>query len=65
MVGEQLVGEGCGGETLLLTAHPDDECMFFTPAILCLRPRGTLRLLCLSTGAVSPLAHEWTAWSLG
>lgn len=35
---------------LVVTAHPDDECMFFSPAILNLRRCSTINLLCLSTG---------------
>lgn len=36
---------------LLLTAHPDDECMFFAPSVLALRERGKeFRGLCLSVG---------------
>ena len=35
---------------LLVTAHPDDECMFFSPTILNLRRSSTVHLLCLSTG---------------
>jgi len=36
---------------LLLTAHPDDECMFFAPSVLALRERGKeVRGLCLSVG---------------
>lgn len=36
---------------LLVTAHPDDECMFFTPTIQHLHGCGaTIWLLCLSTG---------------
>lgn len=36
---------------LLLTAHPDDECMFFTPAIRKFIAEGfEVELLCLSTG---------------
>ena len=36
---------------LVIIAHPDDECMFFSPTILNL-PRfcRTVRVLCLSTG---------------
>jgi LmbE family N-acetylglucosaminyl deacetylase len=37
---------------LLVIAHPDDETMFFTPAIADLQRRGCeLFLLCCSTGA--------------
>ncbi|KAF8755656.1 GlcNAc-PI de-N-acetylase [Rhizoctonia solani] len=36
---------------LILTAHPDDECMFFSPTILALKKqRRELRGLCLSVG---------------
>ncbi|KAF8675053.1 type-B carboxylesterase lipase family [Rhizoctonia solani] len=36
---------------LILTAHPDDECMFFSPTILALKKQGReLRGLCLSVG---------------
>lgn len=36
---------------LLVTAHPDDECMFFGPAIIKLREaKCQIYLLCLSTG---------------
>ena len=36
---------------LVITAHPDDECMFFSPSILNL-PRScrTIHVLCLTTG---------------
>ncbi|XP_073257465.1 N-acetylglucosaminyl-phosphatidylinositol de-N-acetylase-like [Porites lutea] len=37
-------------KVLVVTAHPDDECMFFSPAILNLRRCSTINLLCLSTG---------------
>lgn len=36
---------------LLITAHPDDECMFFGPTIMKLQQEGSqIFLLCLSTG---------------
>jgi N-acetylglucosaminylphosphatidylinositol deacetylase len=36
---------------LLVTAHPDDECMFFAPTLLSLRRAGVrVTLLCLSEG---------------
>lgn len=35
---------------LLVTAHPDDECMFFSPTIQALSKVATIRILCLSTG---------------
>lgn len=39
---------------LLVTAHPDDECMFFAPAVLKLtESNAAVYLLCLSSGTVS------------
>lgn len=36
---------------LIVTAHPDDECMFFAPTILSLQASGIrVGLLCLSNG---------------
>ncbi|CAK5274229.1 unnamed protein product [Mycena citricolor] len=37
------------GNVLLLTAHPDDECMFFAPTLLALRS-SRVHALCLSVG---------------
>ena len=38
---------------LVLTAHPDDECMFFAPTILGLRKkRIEVNLLCMTSGKV-------------
>lgn len=38
-------------KVLLVIAHPDDECMFFTPVILSLLKRGCdIHVLCLTTG---------------
>ena len=40
------------GNTLIVTAHPDDECMFFAPTILSLsnNVHQNLYILCLSNG---------------
>jgi N-acetylglucosaminylphosphatidylinositol deacetylase len=40
------------GRSLLITAHPDDECMFFAPTILALTRTAPedVYLLCLSNG---------------
>eukprot|EP00035_Acanthoeca_spectabilis_P037791 m.47445 g.47445 ORF g.47445 m.47445 type:complete len:102 (-) comp8864_c0_seq1:2284-2589(-) len=39
------------GTVLLVTAHPDDEAMFFGPTIARMRRLGhTVHILCLSTG---------------
>lgn len=35
---------------LVITAHPDDECMFFSPTILNLQQSCTVHVLCLSAG---------------
>lgn len=40
-----------GRRFLLVTAHPDDECMFFSPSLLGLKSHGcTVDVLCLSAG---------------
>jgi len=41
------------GNTLLVTAHPDDEVMFFSTAVQALtaQPKGDFWALCLSNGA--------------
>lgn len=39
---------------LVITAHPDDECMFFAPTILSQSGGGDfVRILCLSSGKAS------------
>lgn len=42
---------------LLLTAHPDDECMFFGPTLIALRKRKNCRIfvLCMSRGELPRL----------
>ncbi|XP_051848046.1 N-acetylglucosaminyl-phosphatidylinositol de-N-acetylase [Antechinus flavipes] len=48
---EQVGREGSGSRVLLLTAHPDDEAMFFAPTLLGLtRLRYRVSLLCFSAG---------------
>uniref|UniRef100_A0A8C3WH24 N-acetylglucosaminyl-phosphatidylinositol de-N-acetylase n=1 Tax=Catagonus wagneri TaxID=51154 RepID=A0A8C3WH24_9CETA len=48
---EQAGLPGVGSRTLLVTAHPDDEAMFFAPTILGLTRLGhRLSLLCFSAG---------------
>ncbi|XP_048872882.1 N-acetylglucosaminyl-phosphatidylinositol de-N-acetylase [Brienomyrus brachyistius] len=45
----KLVSDGV--RALLITAHPDDECMFFAPTILrLLELNASVHLLCLSSG---------------
>ena len=41
------------GPVLLITAHPDDECMFFAPTIISLTQSNVeVFLLCLSEGTL-------------
>jgi hypothetical protein len=41
-------------QALVLTAHPDDECMFFSPTILSLvEQQAHVRALCLSSGTTN------------
>jgi hypothetical protein len=50
---------GDGRSALILTAHPDDESMFFAPTILGLKNHGwDVRGLCLSVGDAEGLGHE-------
>lgn len=47
---------------LIVTAHPDDECMFFGPTILSLTQRKepcTVYLLCLSNGKLQECKKFW------
>lgn len=44
---------------LLVTAHPDDECMFFTPSIRNFINEGSrVDLLCLSTGNYDGMGQQ-------
>ena len=46
-----LCADGAGSDALLVIAHPDDECMFFTPTLLGLQSQNVVvHVLCLSTG---------------
>lgn len=49
-VGAELADDGKSTPTLLVIAHPDDETMFFAPALLALARSLELHILCLSTG---------------
>eukprot|EP01043_Picozoa_sp_COSAG02_P095334 COSAG02_NODE_31709_length_528_cov_10.728868_1_plen_48_part_10 len=40
-----------------MTAHPDDESMFFGPALLCRHGGQQVKLLCLSTGNADGLGE--------
>ena len=48
------------GNTLIVIAHPDDECMFFAPTILALSNRisQNVYVLCLSNGNYSGLGEK-------
>ena len=39
-----------GKKILLLTAHPDDECMFFAPSVVRLSKTSEVFILCVTTG---------------
>ncbi|ORX62205.1 LmbE-like protein [Hesseltinella vesiculosa] len=47
--------------TLLLIAHPDDECMFFGPTLMSIRansPKTKIHVVCLSTGDAVGLGDQ-------
>ena len=49
------------GRVLLITAHPDDECMFFAPAIVTLTQADVeIFLLCLSEGHLHHCKYKYT-----
>lgn len=53
-----LCGETNGADikALIVTAHPDDECMFFAPTIIQLMElKANVHLLCLSEGTTAPM----------
>ncbi|ESO10476.1 hypothetical protein HELRODRAFT_116956 [Helobdella robusta] len=43
---------------LLITAHPDDESMFFAPTVLNLSPNHIFYVLCLSTGNYYKIGYK-------
>lgn len=50
--------KGSGIRALVVTAHPDDECMFFAPAIVQLVAlNASVHLLCLSQGMATEFSH--------
>lgn len=54
-----VVAAGQSKSALLLTAHPDDEAMFFSPALLALvRDGWTVHGLCLSEGEPEPYTRS-------
>ena len=58
---DRLRADGCGDGLLVVTAHPDDEAMFFAPALLCLGEGASglrIHLLCLSTGNYDGLGAQ-------
>src|SRR5437879_4089939 len=52
--GQRMEGKRIRGNTMLVIAHPDDECMFFGPTIVSFlkqrRGRDKFLILCLSNG---------------
>ena len=55
-----ILKTGClDGNTLIVTAHPDDECMFFAPTILAISNISqNLYILCLSNGNYYGIGHK-------
>lgn len=52
------------GRVLLITAHPDDECMFFAPAIITLTQANVeIFLLCLSEGHFYNTVNIYMQWN--
>eukprot|EP00730_Choanoeca_flexa_P013600 TRINITY_DN5500_c0_g1_i1.p1 TRINITY_DN5500_c0_g1~~TRINITY_DN5500_c0_g1_i1.p1 ORF type:complete len:264 (+),score=26.67 TRINITY_DN5500_c0_g1_i1:3-794(+) len=51
-------GENQSKSILLVTAHPDDEVMFFGPALLHLQSYARVHLLCLSKGNADGLGEQ-------
>lgn len=53
-----LASDSLSRRVIFITAHPDDECMFFAPTILSFTSSGQndVFLLCLSTGLLLPLS---------
>ena len=49
------------GPVLFVTAHPDDECMFFTPTIVAVKNFTDAHILVLSNGGYDGLGPERTA----
>lgn len=47
-------------DILLITAHPDDEAMFFLPMIKAMKNRFKIHLLCLSSGNADGLGEKRT-----
>lgn len=53
-------GELRAVRALLVTAHPDDECMFFSPSLLKLvETNAIVHLLCLSSGTSAATAKSY------
>lgn len=51
---------GADIRVLIVTAHPDDECMFFAPTIMQLvELHASVHLLCLSQGTTKETVHEY------
>lgn len=58
--GSTVVSRDDGVSALLVTAHPDDEVMFFAPTLLCLGRAGArLAVLCCSAGERGRGRERW------
>lgn len=56
--------KGASIRTLVVIAHPDDECMFFAPAIIQLVAlNANVHLLCLSQGMATEFSHAHIYWN--
>lgn len=47
---DKYMAEHKGKDILVVTAHPDDECMFFSPAVVTATKTAKMHLLCLTSG---------------
>lgn len=57
--------DGAEVRALIVTAHPDDECMFFAPTIIQLvELNASVHLLCLSEGTVTAQQYNITSYKL-
>jgi len=57
--GQPHLGLSSSSKLLLVTAHPDDETMFFAPLLLALRQRrSSVHILCLSNGDAEGLGRQ-------
>lgn len=53
------LGAKAKDKVLIVTAHPDDECMFFSPTIIYFKEKGLeVNILCLTNGGFDGLGKE-------